>query len=79
MNRQKILAVHPHLFLDFHIRGFKGELEIINPIPEDAKFVRVYQDGIFGVLHIVIESESFPELKDGDEIPLIAKPMFNKK
>jgi hypothetical protein len=78
-NRQKILIVSTHLFISQCKHGFKGEVEVINPIPEDSYVVRTYQAGTFGDLHLVIHSESFPELKDGDEIPLLEKPKFNLK
>lgn len=74
--RLKILVYPTRLFLDLMKRGFDRPVRVINPIPEDSIFVRIFQEGCFGNMHMVIASESFPELNDGDEIPRIKNPEF---
>ena len=49
---------------------------IINPLPEDATIVRIFQDDTLGTLNIVLASETFDELNEGDIIPLIQMPQF---
>ena len=75
--KQKILRVSSHYFLNFCKHGFKGEVEVINPIPEDSTLIRVIHEPTYGDLSLVIHSESFPSLKDGDLIPELQKPLFN--
>ena len=76
--RQKILRVSPFLFLELCKRGLKGEVDVINPIPEDSTLIRVIQEPVFGDLCLVIHSESFPILNDGEAIPHVEKPLFEK-
>jgi hypothetical protein len=76
--KQKILNVSSYFFLEYCKHGFKGEIEVINPIPEDSTLIRVIHEPVFGNLCFVIHSESFPALKDGDKIPEIEQPLFNK-
>jgi hypothetical protein len=58
--------------------GTDYPIKIINPLPEDATIIRIFQDGILDNLNIVIASESFPELKSGDIIPPIEIPLFEQ-
>jgi hypothetical protein len=76
--KQKILKVSSYHFLNLCKHGFSGEIKVINPIPEDAYLVRVIQEPIYGNLSLVIHSELFTELKDGDIIPEIETPLFEK-
>lgn len=57
-------------------RDYNVEL-IANALPEDAKFVQGGHD-YHGNLYLVLESESFRDLKEGDEIPVLSDPMFNR-
>jgi len=77
-NRLKILKVYPNIFIDVCKYGVSKPIKVINPIPDDAMVVRMYQEGEFGTINIVIASKSFPELKDGEIIPEIEKPLFEQ-
>lgn len=69
--RLKRFAITDFLFLhilkdkEFHIRN-------LTPLPDDAEIVRMGPDVInTAILWVIISSESFKELKNGDIIPLI--------
>jgi hypothetical protein len=46
-----------------------------NPLPLDARIVRMYDDRE-GRLVLVVESAEFDELRDGDPIPELLPPCF---
>lgn len=75
-NKQKILKIHPEFILRFCKWGSDKKVEVLNPIPEDSTLIRIFQTGTYGELAMVIHSESFPSLKDGDEILEITRPEF---
>lgn len=74
--RLKILKCNTTFFLALLKSGSRDPVKIINPLPKDATITRIFQDNMLGNLNMVIASESFPELKEGDEIPLITMPLF---
>jgi hypothetical protein len=75
-----ILKVSP-LFL---VEMFKHDIPMIklvdHALPEDTKYVRAFTDdfGGWGRIGLVLESESFRELKDGEMIPVLQSPTFEK-
>ncbi len=76
--KQKILKISPHIILDIYKKGLGGDvIEVINPIPEDSFIVRTLQGETFGDIYVVIQSESFPVLNDGDLIPEVKRPEFS--
>jgi hypothetical protein len=51
--------------------------KVLNPLPEDTQFVRGGNDAM-GNMYIVIQSQSFEELKENDEIPFYGHILFEK-
>lgn len=77
--RLKILQFNTHGFLMLMKHGSDYPVRVSNPLPSDTVIVRVYQENIVGDINLIIASESFPELKDGDVIPmLLTPPIFEK-
>lgn len=79
MPKHAILQTHAQILIDVCKNPhptYKVEL-IANALPEDAKFVSGGHDWL-GRLYLVVESESFKDLKEGDEIPILPDPMFNR-
>lgn len=78
--RYKILMVHPQVFIDFCKEGLDKMRIVENAIPRDAKFVRAHLNDFtgWGNIALVIESFLFEDLKEGDEIPVIKHPTFEK-
>lgn len=81
--KHAILYVSPHTFLEL----CKGLYEtrnvriIANAVPEDAKFIRAFTtDDVtgWGKIGLVIESESFEEIKEGNLMPTLSNPIFEK-
>jgi hypothetical protein len=79
--KYKILSVSPHVFLEICKNGCAGVEVIKNAIPQDARYVRAYIENLngWGYVNLVLESESFSELKEGDVIPMLLHPIFEKK
>ncbi len=46
-------------------------------IPDDAKILRMGHD-TFGQINIILESASYPDVQEGDPIPLCPTPRFEK-
>lgn len=78
--KYKILKVSPYIFIDMCKYGFDKIRIVKDSLPDDAKFIRAHVDDVtgWGNISLVIESESFDELKDGDLIPIIPYPTFEK-
>lgn len=78
--KYSILKISPLIFIKFCQYGSDNIRVVENKLPEDVKFIRAYTEDHSGWGHIslVLESESFRELKDGDEIPILPYPMFEK-
>jgi hypothetical protein len=76
-----ILKIHPFLFVEFCKHGADKVTVAENRIPEDAKFVRAFTEDStgWGVVSLVLESESFEDLKQGDRIPVLPDPIFEKE
>ena len=65
--RYRILRFNFQLFLNL-LKANEQLIYLTYPLPEDTKFVRAGYD-FTGKLFIVIQSETFNELKEGEEIP----------
>ena len=78
--KYKILKVSPFIFLDMCKYGINKIRIVKDAIPDDAKFIRAHTDDNsgWGNISLVIESELFDELKDGDLIPTIPYPTFER-
>lgn len=78
-NRVAILRISREFFAEFlkpMIEGFNGPIKVIkNPLPFDSKVVGI-SPGSNGTLIILIKSESFDQVKVGEDIPHLLPPMF---
>ena len=78
--RYKILYLHPIVLISICQHGTE-HVKVINGLPLDTKYIRSFVNDAsgWGRVGVVIESSSFEELKDGDEIPVInPEPVFEK-
>jgi len=78
--KQMILLVHPMILVDICKYGTEKVKIIKDAIPKDCKYIRAFTNDQSGQgnIGLVIESESFSELKEGDIIPIILSPTFEK-
>ena len=79
--RYAILFISSYLFVEFCKHGIDALKVTANALPEDAKCVRMFTDDTIagGRLGMVLESASFKELKEGDPIPILPDPVFEKE
>lgn len=72
--------VSPMIFLDFCKNGADSIRIIKNAIPNGAKYVRSFTNDSSGLgnIGLVIESESFDEVGEGELIPILPYPTFEK-
>jgi len=56
--------------------GLKVTVKCVKGVPKGTSFKYSIPDAYYGIW-LVIENESFPLLKDGDEIPIMDKPLFD--
>jgi hypothetical protein len=75
--KHAILRVSSYILLELCKNGAEKTRIVKNELPQDAKFIRAGHDQS-GDMFLVIESESFRELKDGDEIPILENPLFER-
>lgn len=78
--RYAILRISPYFFIEFfrHDKVVKAKISS-NILPEDSKFVRAFTGSdAWGYICLVIESEKFDALKEGDEIPILPYPIFER-
>jgi len=73
--RYKKILISGILLTRIMEKGYTFHAKCVEGIPKDSKFCYSIPDTINGIW-IVIEHESFPELADGDIIPIFDKPMF---
>jgi len=67
--RVKRLCISPRTFLDLFTEGFHVPYSVDeNAIPPDAQIVNV-RHGWPDTIEVLIRSDSFPELHEGEEIP----------
>ena len=68
--------------VDWFLEMCKGEtlhgIQVMNPLPPDTRVQRTGHD-CFGMLNIVIESETFENVEEGAEIPMHPRIMFQKR
>lgn len=73
MARQKFFRVDLGLFVSFFTEGnHLLPAEVAEGLPSDTKLVRADIDYVhagFGVIRVVVESDAFDEVKEGDVIP----------
>ena len=74
--KEACLRVSIYFLLDLCKKGVNHHIKVHNPVPMDAKFLRAGHDQ-YGNLYLVLESEEFKDLQDGDIIPEL-QPLFEK-
>jgi hypothetical protein len=72
--RRKTLHVSVPIFLALFRTGRQPDYEVVDGMPKDAAVIDVKKGSAFGTYRddticLVIESETFPELAEGDPIP----------
>jgi len=75
--RYAFIQLSPVIVLELFKNGFKIDI-LNNPIPSDAKFIRMYTDDGWNTIKMVIESTKFIELKEGDLIPELVIQLYKK-
>jgi hypothetical protein len=73
IKRLKRLKISAQLFFSLFSEGFHPDhayTVVADPIPADAQLANV-RLGWPNDIELVIQSETFPELKEGEEIPLM--------
>ena len=68
----KILEVNSQIVADLCKKA------IINKVPKDSEVLRIHYDILTNNFEIVIQSEEFPKLKEGEEIPRLPNPIVSK-
>jgi hypothetical protein len=78
--KYSILKISSLIFIEICKHGMDKVKVVDNALPEDAKFVRAFVDDNlgWGRISLVLESESFKDLNEGDEIPILPNPAFEK-
>lgn len=79
--RYKRLIISVELFFGLFTQGFhpeRGYAVIADPIPPDAKLVHV-RHAWPNQIEILISSDTFPELKKGQEIPQITPTLRSEQ
>jgi hypothetical protein len=80
MMKYAILKISPYVFINLCKKGMIKIKVLENAIPEDAHYIRGFceESSGWGYVNLVLESESFRELNEGDEIPVLPYPMFER-
>jgi len=73
-----ILKLNAEVVLELFKSGsFKVDI-LGNPIPKDARFVRVFLEPGWQTIKMVIASSEFAEVKEDDPMPIISFPLYQK-
>lgn len=77
---QQILLISPYMFVDMFMQGEIHAKVVERALPKDVKFIRAFTNdtGGWGNIGLVLESQEWDELKEGDLIPVLPAPMFEK-
>lgn len=76
--RYKRVIISGEFFTMLATENNEIHAKCVNGLPKGTRFRYVIPEPYYGVA-MVVEHESFPELKDGDEIPTFEpKPEFHK-
>ncbi len=79
--KYKIVKIHTSAFIDILKHGIYNNVRVVsNALPEDAKFIRAFTNDTsgWGYISLVIESELFPEIQEGDLMEVLPYPIFEK-
>ncbi len=72
--RVKYLTLSSKILLDIFTGRTRAEV-VKNAVPRDARIISMGYDQ-FGLIHVVIESDSFPEVKDSALMEQVEHPLF---
>ena len=75
-----ILKASPIIFVEMCKKGEIHAKVVSNALPDDTKYIRMFIDYGSGApqINLVLESNSFNEIKDEKVIPVLPNPMFEK-
>ena len=74
--RYKRVAVTNQFFLGIMVEGNSYNFQVTKGVPKNTRVISVHPDiSRIGVVEVVVEHESFPDLKEGDEIPYTSLEM----
>ena len=75
--KAKIYRVTPECVAAMMRVGFKRNMKVIQDgVPAGAKVRNTFMDSLSGCINLVLEDESFPDIKAGDPFPLADSPVF---
>lgn len=77
MARLAVVLASVEFFIDMCKRGERRVRVVRNAIPDDATFVRAGYDET-GMIRIVVQSESFPDVQQGAVLTVLAPPVFEE-
>ena len=75
--RYRRMLIHGNMLVNLFKPG-EIHAECITGLPDDATFAYCYQDNSYGIW-VVVESNTFDLLKDGDVIPEHPAPIMESK
>jgi hypothetical protein len=67
--RYRRVRISHQLLMGMLVTGNHINVQVVSGLPSDAQFRYITSGSIFGI-DVVVESDDFDELKDGDEIPI---------
>lgn len=67
--RYRRVRISHQLLMHMFITGNHIDVQVVKGLPSDARFRYITAGSVFGI-DIVVESDDFDNLEDGDEIPL---------
>lgn len=68
------LSVSLDFWLDMLVHGAKGFKPERNRLPDDVEIVGAY--AIKGILTLILTSDHFRELAEGEPVPFLSEPTF---
>jgi hypothetical protein len=67
--RYRRVRISHQLLMSMLVTGNHVNIQVVSGLPSDARFRFITSSSLFGI-DVVVESDDFDELKDGDEIPI---------
>jgi hypothetical protein len=71
------VIIYGQILIDMVTKGAEHHIKCIEGLPEGTMFRYATNEPLFGIA-IVVEHQSFKDLKEGDEIPIFPRPEINK-
>jgi hypothetical protein len=72
------VTVSMKLIMDLLTTGNEVHIRVIEGLPEGTKFAYMMPSLEYGRMELVVEHESFPELRNGQLIPPLPLPRLEK-